>query len=195
MDKIRLEIVGITLSQSQTGAYVLILGEKGGRRRLPVVIGMNETQAIAIGMEGTKPARPFTHDLFRNFARTYGITLVEVVIDKVENGVFHAKLICLHEGKITEIDSRTSDAVALSVRFKCPIYTNEGVMSVSGMILEDDRNQEEESLLPQELTAKDDISGLTLRELEEQLEEAVRQEDYELASRIRDEIALRKRKK
>ncbi len=123
MDKIRLEIIGMSYSQSQSGAYALILGEQGGVRRLPIIIGGFEAQAIAVELEKMKPSRPLTHDLFKNFAEHYNVFIKEVIIDKFREGVFFAKLICLQGDIESEIDARTSDAVALAIRFRCPIYT------------------------------------------------------------------------
>jgi len=124
MKRLRLEIIGMSYSQSQSGAYALILGEVGGKRRLPIIIGGFEAQAIAIELEKMKPSRPLTHDLFKSFAESYKVNIQEVIIDKFHEGIFFAKLICEHEGKVTEIDARTSDAVALAIRFHCPIFTD-----------------------------------------------------------------------
>ena len=133
MDKIRLEIVGMSYSQSQSGAYALILGEVDGSRRLPIIIGGFEAQAIAVELEKMKPSRPLTHDLFKSFADSYNIRLREVIIDQFKQGVFHAKLICIKDNSESTIDSRTSDAVALAIRFRCPIYTYEKIMEDAGM--------------------------------------------------------------
>lgn len=197
MDKIKLEIVGLSYSQTQTGAYALVLGEADGKRRLPIIIGGFEAQAIAIELENMKPSRPLTHDLFKSFADTFDIDVTEVIIYNLVEGVFFAKLICNSEGKEVEIDTRTSDAIALAVRFECPVYTYEFILSSAGIILDDDAEDEdlEEQLemaaLPDE-PEQDDIGTLPIDELERQLDEAIAQENYELASKLRDEINKRK---
>ncbi|MDZ7741268.1 MAG: bifunctional nuclease family protein [Bacteroidota bacterium] len=137
MDKIKLEIIGMSYSQSQSGAYALIMGEKQGKRRLPIIIGGFEAQSIAIELEKMKPSRPLTHDLFKNFADHYKVGIKEVVINKFQEGVFFAKLVCEQNGTVSEIDSRTSDAVALAIRFNCPIYTYEKIMSEAGVVMDD----------------------------------------------------------
>jgi len=135
MDKIKLEIVGMSYSQSQSGAYALILGETEGNRRLPIIIGGFEAQAIAIELERIKPSRPLTHDLFRNFASTFGIVVTEVIINKFHEGVFYSELVCFDGEKIVEIDSRTSDAIALALRFHCPVYTYEPIKAAAGLVM------------------------------------------------------------
>lgn len=196
MEKIKLEILGISYSQSQSGAYALILGENGEKRRLPIIIGSFEAQAIAIELEKMKPSRPLTHDLFKNFAQTFNIIIKEVIIYKFAEGIFYSKLIC-HDGiKEVEIDSRTSDAVALAVRFKCPIYTYESILSDAGIILQEDN----QTFSPEEIT--DDVqesnpteyANLSVKELEDLLMAAIDEEAYEKASKIRDEINRRKSK-
>jgi uncharacterized protein len=194
MDKIRLEIVGMSYSQSQSGAYALILGEVKGKRRLPIIIGGFEAQAIAVELERIKPTRPLTHDLFKSFADTYLVQLKEVVIDQFKQGVFHAKLVCLQNNVETLIDSRTSDAVALAIRFKCPIYTYEAIMGEAGMIMDENASTSEETLTsPVEYHSGTTFDEYTLSELEEMLQKAVENEDYEKASMIRDEIGRRKK--
>ena len=136
MSKIRLNVLGISYSQTQTGAYALVLAEENGKRRIPIIVGGFEAQAIAIQLEGLKPPRPLTHDLFLNFSRTFKINLLEVTVYKLEEGVFYSNLICDKEGKEVIIDARTSDAIALALRFKCPIYTTEEILSKSGIIVE-----------------------------------------------------------
>jgi hypothetical protein len=192
MDKIRLKIIGMSYSQSQTGAYVLILVEANGKRRLPIIIGGFEAQAIAMELEKMKPTRPLTHDLFKNFADHFKIKLKEVIINKFHEGVFYALLVCEHEGEKIEIDSRTSDAVALSLRFHCPIYTYENILKAAGMTMDGDKTKEKQEF-------SDDISfseyaELTVNELVELLNKAVENEEYEKASQIRDEINRRKKK-
>ncbi|MBK9290532.1 MAG: bifunctional nuclease family protein [Bacteroidetes bacterium] len=190
MQKVRLEIVRMTYSQSQSGAYALILGEVGGTRRLPIIIGGFEAQAIALGLERIRQKRPLTHDLFMNFARFYGIELVEVVINKFREGVFFAILRCEKDGVISEIDARTSDAVALALRFQCPIYTYESILKEAGIVMDD-----EGSNIEPEESGEDDspFSNYLLSELEELLQKAIENEEYERASQIRDEIQRRKK--
>ncbi len=191
MEKIKLEIVGMSYSQSQSGAYALILGEVEGARRLPIIIGGFEAQAIAIELERIKPTRPLTHDLFRNFASTFGIMITEVLINKFHEGVFYSQLSCFDGEKEVEIDSRTSDAVALALRFHCPIYTYESIMSTAGVEMKDDQEEIEE--LPSETeNIEEGYSGLSLAELEELLTKSIENEDYEKASLIRDEIKRRR---
>ena len=192
MDKIRLEIVGMSYSQSQSGAYALILGEVKGNRRLPIIIGGFEAQAIAVELEKMKPTRPLTHDLFKSFADTYLISLKEVIIDQFRQGVFHAKLICIQNNVESNIDSRTSDAVALAIRFKCPIYTYEKIMAEAGMLMDENTATPETMTSPIEEHVETSFEQFTMTELEELLLKAVEQEDYEKASMIRDEIRKRK---
>jgi hypothetical protein len=192
LKKIELIIVGLSYSQAQSNSYALVLGEVNGKRRLPIVIGHYEAQAIALELEKMKPSRPLTHDLFFNFAKTFGITITEVQITRFHEGIFYATLLCDSGLTIHEIDSRTSDAVALSIRFHCPIYTTEEIMSQAG-ILFDDEDQPAENT--DDLSADDSPStfrSLSLAELEAELQQAVEDEDYEKASLIRDEIRKRK---
>ena len=196
MDKIKLEIAGLSYSQTQSGAYALVLAEANGKRRLPIIIGGFEAQAIAIELENMTPSRPLTHDLFKNFAEQYQININEIIIYNLVEGIFFAKLYCEQNGVEIQIDSRTSDAIALAVRFECPIYTYEFVLSQAGIILEDEENSEDESDLIDEEYDMDDFNAdpverLTLSELELKLKESIDNEDYEAASRIRDEIKRR----
>lgn len=191
MDKIRLEIVGMSYSQSQSGAYALILGEVKGNRRLPIIIGGSEAQAIAVELEKIKPTRPLTHDLFKSFADTYLIQLKEVIIDQFKQGVFHAKLVCVQNKVENLIDSRTSDAVALAIRFKCPIFTYEKIMAEAGMLMDENAAASETLTGPVDEPSEPAFEEYTLSELEEMLQKAVEQEDYEKASTIRDEIRKR----
>ena len=191
MEKKRLDIIGISNSQTQSGAYALILGEVGGKRRLPIIIGGYEAQAIAIELERMKPNRPLTHDLFKNFALSYNITLKEVIINKFAEGIFYAKLICVAQDGIKEIDARTSDAVALAVRFRCYIYTYETVLSAAGIIMDEDTMDEIPNDTPDE-DKGNEFDKLNIIELEELLKTAVEKEEYERASKIRDEIQRRK---
>lgn len=195
MEKIRLEIIGMSYSQSQSGAYALILGEYGGVRRLPIIIGGFEAQAIAVELEKMKPSRPLTHDLFKNFAEHYNVFIKEVVIDKFMEGVFFAKLICMQGDSESEIDARTSDAVALAIRFRCPIYTYENIMSEAGIVMEEkaDEMQDHERGSQPDESATGPYDTNTLEELEDMLQKAVENEDYEKASQIRDEINKRKK--
>ncbi len=196
MKKIKLEILGISYSQSQSGAYALILGEAGKKRRLPIIIGSFEAQAIAIELEKMKPSRPLTHDLFKNFATTFNITVTEVIIYKFSEGIFFAKLLCYDGEKEIEIDSRTSDAVAIAVRFKCPIFTYESILKAAGIVLQEDSPSLDPDIIGQESEEKEGkYSSYTLSELESMLMAAIDEEAYEKASRIRDEINVRKSKK
>lgn len=196
MEKVKLEIVGMSYSRSQSGAYALILGISGQKKRLPIIIGSSEAQAIAIELENMKPSRPLTHDLFFNFADHFNIHITEVIINKFEEGIFYSKLICVLDGKSSEIDSRTSDAVALALRFKCPIYTYQNIIEEAGIMLEDEplgEDPEASSELIQKEEESVDYSDYLLEELEEMLKKAIENEDYEDASKIRDEIARRKK--
>lgn len=194
--KIKLEILGLSYSQTQTGAYALVLGEAEGKRRLPIIIGNFEAQAIAIELEQMKPSRPLTHDIFKSFADSFDIVVNQVIIYKLVEGIFFAKLICTGNGKTDiEIDTRTSDAIALAVRFKCPIYSYETILSSAGIILEDDDFQtsapEDESDEIPSLAQDDPYVSLSLAELESELNKALENEDYEKATVIRDEINKR----
>lgn len=191
MQKIELTILGLSYSQTQTNSYALILGEVNGKRRLPIVIGHFEAQAIALELEKMKPSRPLTHDLFRNFADTFGIAVEEVIINKFQEGIFYALLVCNDGIKVRQIDSRTSDAIALAIRFGCPIYTYENIMSQAGITYEDDES-EILSSSPADDEVESEFSGLTSEELQDELQKAVDNEDYERASLIRDEIKKRK---
>jgi bifunctional DNase/RNase len=192
MEKLKLDIVGLSYSQTQSGAYALVLGESTGKRRLPIIIGGFEAQAIAIELEKMTPSRPLTHDLFKNFAEEFHINISEVIIYNLVEGIFFSKLICEKDGEEIEIDSRTSDAIALAVRFNCPIYTFEFVLGSAGILLEDDFEKDEETL--QEPSTTSESSGpksLSLDELNQQLSIALENEDYESASKLRDEINKR----
>lgn len=191
MQKIELQILGLSFSQTQSNTYALILGEKTGRRRLPIVIGHSEAQSIALEIEKMKPARPLTHDLFKSFADSFGITLLEVVINKFQDGIFFALLICSDGVETKQVDSRTSDAVALALRFSCPIYTYESIMAEAGVMYEGDEPVEEGAEKTSE-KSDSEFSSMTDDELQEELMKAVENEEYERASLIRDEINRRK---
>ena len=196
-EKLRLEISGLSYSQTQTGAYALVLSEVEGNRSLPIIIGNFEAQAIAIELEQMKPSRPLTHDVFKSFADEFGIKLLEVVIYNLVEGVFYAKIKCLKDDIIHEIDARTSDAIALAVRFNCPIYTNKTIIDTAGITIED-----EEQAAPEQADSDEDIlsnigestdySTMEIVELEALLAEAIQQEDYHRAALLRDEINRRK---
>lgn len=193
MDKIRLEVKGLSYSQANNGAYALILLEKNGKRRLPIVIGGSEAQSIAMEIEKIKPARPLTHDLFKNFADAFHIQLIEVIIYKFSEGVFFSKLICVTVGDKVEIDSRTSDAVALAIRFGAPIYTITEVMNDAAIIV-DEEDEQGDDIVQEGSDSQDySLSELSLTALDEELLRAVDEEDYERASNIRDEINRRKK--
>lgn len=195
MEKIELEISGISYSYSQSGAYTLILSESGADRKLPIIIGQFEAQAIAIEMEKMKPARPLTHDLFKEFSKSFGIKLNEVIINKFVDGVFHSILVFERENVIHQIDSRTSDAVALAIRFNCPIYTSEEILNEVGVVFDEGKVESQPNKINEndDLTAgEDDMKLYSLEELEDMLKEAVEMEDFEKASKIRDEINRRK---
>ena len=199
MDKIKLNVLGISYSQTQTGAYALVLTEEEGERRIPIIIGGFEAQSIAIQLEGLKPPRPLTHDLFHNFALTFKINLREIIIYKLEEGVFYSKLICNNGGEDVTIDARTSDAVALALRFKCPIYTTEEILSKSGIVIDLEQEKGSGEAKNEKKTKKttkgssQKYKDMNLEELEDLLEEAVKNEEYEKASAIRDEINRRKK--
>ena len=197
MKKVKLEIVGLSYSQTQTGAYALVLGETKGKRRLPIIIGGFEAQAIAIELEKMTPSRPLTHDLFKSFAEGFSITVSEVIIYNLVEGIFFAKLITNDGSKEVEIDARTSDAIALAVRFNCPINTYEFILSQAGILLDDEAiassaegAAEKEDLVEVEET---DYLKKSTEELKQMLQSALDEEDYEKASRIRDELNNRKK--
>lgn len=193
MHKIKLNVLGLSVSQTQSGAYALVLAEENGDRRIPIIIGPVEAQSIAIQLEGLHPPRPLTHDLFKNLAKAFQIELVEVVIYKLEEGIFYSELICEQSGMRIAIDSRTSDAVALALRFRCPIYTTDEILKKAGIVIEvaDDLNETEEDDLPFTM-GKGKYEIYSIEELEEMLADAVKHERYELASEIRDELSKRK---
>jgi bifunctional DNase/RNase len=193
MEKVKLEIVGLSYSQTQSGAYALVLAETGGKRSLPIIIGGFEAQAIAIELEKMTPTRPLTHDLFKSFAQSFQIEVVEVIIYNLVEGVFYAKLICSKDGTFSEIDARTSDAIALGVRFKCPIYTYENILASAGILLDENAELQQDTPSSEVSTTASEKPATTynVEELEQQLLDAIENEDYELASRLRDEINKR----
>ena len=197
MEKIKLEIVGLSYSQTQSGAYALVLSEVDGNRRLPIIIGGFEAQAIAIELEKMTPTRPLTHDLFKSFAEAFTINIMEVIIYNLTEGIFYSKLICEQNGMMHEVDARTSDAIAIAVRFGCPVYTYEDILSSAGMLLDGEEIDSDEFLTEAEATQEqhpttNQLGSLSVDELRKELEQAIEQEDYETASRIRDEINKRK---
>lgn len=192
MEKIELEISGISYSYSQSGAYTLILAESGAERKLPIIIGQFEAQSIAIEMEKMKPARPLTHDLFKEFSKTFAIKLNEVIINKFLDGVFHSILVFEKENQIHQIDSRTSDAVALAIRFNCPIYTSEEILDEVGVVFDEGTVDSMPDDSDAMIAGENDIKLYSVEELEEMLKEAVDMEDFEKASKLRDEINKRK---
>ncbi|MFT6845812.1 MAG: bifunctional DNase/RNase [Flavobacteriales bacterium] len=191
MEKVKLRIVGLSYSQTQSGAYALVLGENKGKRRLPIIIGGFEAQAIAIQLEDMTPTRPLTHDLFKSFADSFKISIKEVLIYNLVEGIFYSKLLCVQDGKEIEIDARTSDAIALAVRFKCPIYTHEFILSSAGIVIEVDPEKAMTEMAKRNPVKPE--KQKTFSELEELLKEALAAEDYEKASKLRDEIKERKK--
>lgn len=208
MKKIKLDIVGLSYSQTQSGAYALVLGEAGGNRRLPIIIGGFEAQAIAVEIEKMQPSRPLTHDLFKTFADNFQINIQEVLIYNLIDGIFFAKLICSNGDKTFDIDSRTSDAVALAVRFGSPIYVYDFIMDAAGIVIESNDFAFLENLegLPKENTMtsatptpteaehskKSPYLNMSEEQLETSLKKAIEAEQYETAAKIRDEIERRK---
>lgn len=195
MLKIKLNVLGLSVSQTQTGAYALVLVEENGDRRIPIIIGPVEAQSIAIQLEGLHPPRPLTHDLFKNIAQAFQIELLEVIIYKLEEGIFYSELICEQGGSRIAVDSRTSDAVALALRFKCPIYTTEEILTKAGIVIEVSDELEEDEVKDDVIytDSKNKYEFSTLEELQQLLQEAIKDENYELASEIRDEISKREK--
>jgi bifunctional DNase/RNase len=195
-DRIKLNIIGLTSSHSQRNSYTLILGEENGELKLPIVIGGYEAQSIALVIEGLKPQRPLTHDLISNFFSQFGIILKEVIINKLEEGVFFSTLVTEKDNKIQNIDARTSDAIALALRMKCPIYTYKSILNDAGIQYEenDTEGEEKEEIIEDANTpvVTNDLNQLSLKELEAELEKAIKIEDYVQAALLRDEIKIRK---
>lgn len=186
--KIQLEIVALSHSVTQSNNYAVVLGEKKGNRRLPIVIGGYEAQAIAVSMERMVPNRPLTHDLFKNTLDTFNIQIVEIIISDLVEGIFYAQLVCERNGEVYEVDSRTSDALAMAVRFDCPIFTYEHILETAGVVLETDPEEEEEGAVEEDSS----YTSRSSEELARMLEEALQEENYEKAAQIRDEIKKRK---
>jgi uncharacterized protein len=197
MSRVKLNIVGLSTGQT-SGSYTLILGEENTNRKLPIVIGSFEAQAIAVEIEKIVPFRPMTHDLFVNFCKSFEISIHEIVIYSLNEGVFHAKMICEQNGEIREIDARTSDSIALAVRFKCPIYTYEEIMDAASVVFNEDLNEALTEPAPERMSKKAksenaEYTRMTLEQLETILEKAISVEDYGTAARIRDEIQRRQK--
>ena len=190
MEKIELDIVALSHSVTQSHNYAVVLGEVNGNRRLPIVIGGFEAQAIAVAMENMTPNRPLTHDLFKNTLDSFSIELKEIVINNLLDGIFYAKLVCLNNGNIFEIDSRTSDAIAMAVRFGCPIFTFEFILEAAGVVLEEKAESKEKKKKP--VKKQKSYDSMTLGALNKLLKDVIAEEDYEKAAKIRDEINKRK---
>ena len=198
MKKIELEIIAISHSITQTHSYAVVLGEVNGIRRLPIIIGGFEAQAIAVALEKMNPSRPLTHDLMKNFMTAFGIELHEIIINDLQEGVFYSKLVCSNENDTIEIDSRTSDAIAMAVRFGCPIYTLDTILESAGILFEETegsgtKKRKKKEALPEEMrpAGHDDLKQMTLTELNNLLSEVLDSEDYIRAIAIRDEINSR----
>jgi len=198
MKKIELEIVALSHSITQTHSYAVVLGEVNGLRRLPIVIGGFEAQAIAVALEKMQPSRPLTHDLMKNFMSAFNIDLHEIIISDLQEGIFYSKLVCSSENDTIEIDSRTSDALALAVRFGCPVYTYEHILESAGILMEDTgaAGKRRKTTIEEESSSsghgsKDDLKSMSLEDLETLLNEVLEQEDYIRAIAIRDEINSR----
>jgi len=200
MKKIELEIVALSHSITQTHSYAVVLGEVNGLRRLPIVIGGFEAQAIAVALEKMQPSRPLTHDLMKNFMTGFSIDLHEIIICDLQEGIFYSKLVCSTEKDTLEIDSRTSDALAWAVRFGCPIYTYENILDSAGILMEETTGKKKKSKEPKEVAVEEtggsneDLKTMSLEDLNTLLNEVLESEDYIRAIAIRDEINNRKKK-
>lgn len=201
MKKIELEIVALSHSITQTHSYAVVLGEVNGLRRLPIVIGGFEAQAIAVALEKMAPSRPLTHDLMKNFMNAFAIDLHEIIICDLQEGIFYSKLVCSSDNDTVEIDSRTSDAIALAVRFGCPIYTYENILESAGILMEETEAGSKKKKAKQDITIEDegptgheDLKTMTIEELNNLLNEVLDNEDYIRAIAIRDEINSRQKK-
>ena len=199
MKKIELEIVALSHSITQTHSYAVVLGEINGLRRLPIVIGGFEAQAIAVALERMQPSRPLTHDLMKNFMNAFNVELMEIIINDLQEGIFYSKLVCVSEHDTVEIDSRTSDALALAVRFGCPIYTYEHILESAGILMEDSGKKKKTDIAVEEAEStastgvREDLSNMTLEELQTLLNEVLEAEDYIRAITIRDEMNKRRK--
>ena len=211
MDKIKLDILGLSSSQSQSGSFALVLGEENGNRRLPIIIGMFEAQAIAIEIEKVVPNRPMTHDLFKSFAGAFNYSVEEILISDLKEGVFFSKIVCSDGIRQVEIDARPSDAIAIGIRFDVPIFTYESILSEAGIVLnefndeedededdegddEDDIDAPDDALLEKDvpkMSSKDDVKKFSIEQLRVMLDDAIQKEDYEKAAKIRDELSQR----
>lgn len=204
LKKIKLEILGLSSSQSQTGSFALVLGESEGNRRLPIIIGMFEAQAIAIEIEKIVPNRPMTHDLFKSFASAFHFHVEEIVISDLKEGVFFAKIVCTDGLKKSEIDARPSDAIAVGLRFDAPIFTFENILAEAGIVLTDEEEEEKEEQKEEENKPEakvkvkkesskkgDDYKSYSIEKLNELLKSAIEKEDYEKAAKLRDELGKR----
>lgn len=200
MGKIKLNVLGLSYSQTQTGAYALVLSEEDGDRRIPIIIGGVEAQSIAIQLEELDPPRPLTHDLFKSFAEAFAVNVVEVNIYKLEEGIFYAELICEKGSTRIRIDSRTSDAVAIALRFNCPIFTTNEIIEKAGIVLSIEGETHEPGItanMPdvesEDKSESGEFSTYTVSQLKEMLNETISNEDYEKASLIRDELDKREK--
>lgn len=203
LKKIKLEILGLSSSQSQTGSFALVLGETEGNRRLPIIIGMFEAQAIAIEIEKIIPNRPMTHDLFKSFSNSFHFHVDEIIISDLKEGVFFAKIVCTDGLKKTEIDARPSDAIAIGLRFDAAIYTYEAILAEAGIVLTDQEEEDEKAEIKPEPKAKvkkestrksiggEDYKNYSIEKLNDLLKDAIDKEDYERAAKIRDELGKR----
>lgn len=189
MDKVKLDIVALSHSVTASHNYAVVLGEVGGVRRLPVVIGAFEAQAIAVAMERMAPTRPLTHDLFKNTLDTFNISIKEVIITDLLDGIFYARLVCESDGIPVEVDSRTSDAIAMAVRYGCPIFCYAFILEQAGVIL--DMDDEQAAGMEEEQTQETGLAGMSIEELKSLLEKVLAEEDYEQAAAIRDELNRR----
>lgn len=194
MNKILLNVIGITYSQSQSGAYALLLEVKGEQTRLPIIIGETEAQSIAIALEGHKTSRPLTHDLFKSFAKSFDINITEIVINRFKDGLFYSELHCVKDGEETIIDARTSDAVALALRFDAPIYANSQVVEEAGIIMDDIDLDDDDTEFDADTDFDTDFERYNIKELEHLLREAIEVEDYAKASVLRDIINDKKQR-
>ena len=191
MEKVELKFLRITYSHTHAGAYALILSELHGDRRLPIIIGGVEAQAIAIQVENIRPARPLTHDLFKSFCDQLGITITEVVINDLVEGIFHAKLVLDQNGRSVEIDARSSDAIALALRFQCPIHTYEFILAAAGLKMDESEEESESTATEEAPSGTKNIRTASPEDLRAMLQEAIDAEDYEGASKLRDELKRR----